>query len=122
MIHVPSAEFEVWMNEAIAGLPKDHRKAIKNVAFFVRDNPSPEQLERAGVQPGSLLLGVYEGVPLSQRQGVQPYLPDRITLFQEPIEQLCHDIGQLKEQIRHTVWHEVAHYFGLSHDDIRTLE
>lgn len=122
MIHVPEEEFTRYMEQAIAGLPQTHRDAIKNVAFFVREQPSKEQLQRGGVQPGWTLYGLYEGVPLARRQGTTPYLPDVITLFQGPIESACDSIDELKEQIRHTVWHEVAHYFGLDHDDIHRLE
>lgn len=122
MIHIPEFEFTAYMEEAIANLPKTHHDAIKNIAFFVRDKPSEEQLQKGGVKPGWTLFGLYEGIPLTQREGTTPYLPDIITLFQEPIESVCDTVDELKEQIRHTVWHEVAHYFGLNHDDIQKRE
>ena len=122
MENTPTELFQKYMDEAIASLPEAHREAIKNVAFFVCDKPTKTQLQKGDVQPGSLLLGLYEGVPLTKRQGRTSFLPDTITLFQHPIEQICNTQQELREQIRHTVWHEVAHYFGLNHDDIHALE
>lgn len=122
MFHIETDEFQKLMETAISRLPSDHRDAIRNVGFFVRDRPSDEQAERAGLQHGYLLLGLYEGVPLSARLGSTPLMPDKITLFQESIEYVCQTYEQLVEQIGKTVWHEVAHYFGLNHDDIRKLE
>ena len=122
MIEVSTEQFQVFVNEAVDSLPKAHREAIKNVAFFVRDEPSDEQLARGDVRPGYTLLGLYEGIPLAQRQGHQTTLPDKITVFQNPLQRRCNSIPELKEAIHHTIWHEVAHYFGLDHGAISRLE
>jgi predicted Zn-dependent protease with MMP-like domain len=65
---------------------------------------------------------LYEGVPLSQRQGVTRLFPDKITLFRGPLQWRANTLEELKEEIRHTLWHEIAHYYGLDHDKIRDLE
>jgi len=122
MFSVSDEEFQTMVDTGIASLPSDHRKAIKNVAFFVRDTPSEDQASRAGLQPGQLLLGLYDGVPLSRRQGQTGFMPDRITIFKHSIELICASHEAVAEQVRHTIWHEVAHYFGLNHDDIHNLE
>ena len=122
MFVIDTLEFEQLVNNAVDRLPKIHRDKIQNVGFFVRENPSPQQLMSAGVRPGQLLLGLYSGVPLPQRNGNQRMMPDTITIFQRPIEFICHDLASLKKQIRQTVWHEVAHYFGLNHDRIYQIQ
>lgn len=110
------------MNEALATLPKVQTDNLKNVAFLLEQEPSEEQRIRQNLQPYQTLLGLYEGVPLTQRQGMQPTLPDRITLFKGPITTMVNSEAELKEQIRHTIWHEIAHYYGLDHPQIHSLE
>jgi predicted Zn-dependent protease with MMP-like domain len=72
--------------------------------------------------PYQTLLGLYQGVPLSRRQGMQTTLPDTITLYKFPILQSVSNLSELKEQIRHTLWHEIAHYYGLNHTEIHNLQ
>ncbi|MGB4758676.1 MAG: metallopeptidase family protein [Candidatus Saccharimonadales bacterium] len=122
MIEVATEQFQEFVDKAVDSLPETHREAIKNVGFFVMDEPSEEQLERGDVHAGYTLLGLYEGVPLAARQGRTGFMPDKITIFQKPHEHMANSIEELKESIRHTVWHEVAHYFGLDHDAIAKLE
>jgi predicted Zn-dependent protease with MMP-like domain len=69
-----------------------------------------------------LLFGLYEGVPLPQRNGVTKLLPDKITIFKKPLEFISSDLDDLREHVRHTVWHEVAHYYGLGHKRIHELD
>ena len=68
------------------------------------------------------LFGLYEGIPLSRRQGMSTTLPDKITLFKLPLTQASFDLDDLREQVYHTLWHEVAHYYGLDHGQIGRLE
>ncbi|MHB1865113.1 MAG: metallopeptidase family protein [Candidatus Saccharimonadales bacterium] len=122
MFQVSLEKFNELINEALASLPKQHVKALANVALIVEDVPSELQRHNLHLTPGQTLLGLYEGTPLSQRQGMQKLLPDKITLFKVPIEAQVNDLQELKEQIRHTLWHEIAHYYGLDHPAIKSLE
>ena len=122
MYKISTEEFELLVHDAVDGLPKVHKDKILNVGFFVRDIPSDEQIKRSGLLEGQILLGLYEGVPLSQRGGNIKLLPDTITLFQIPIEMSSNSLDELKKQIQNTVWHEVAHYFGLNHKMINAIE
>jgi predicted Zn-dependent protease with MMP-like domain len=122
MIIISREEFEDLVNKAVAQLPKDYLDKLKNVAIIVEDQPSIEQRMKQNLRPNQTLLGLYEGVPLSERQGMQKILPDKITLFQKPLEYSSKDIGDLFDHIGRTIWHEVAHYFGLDHDKIHELE
>lgn len=122
MFTVPDEEFAEIIDRSLATLSKDHQAAIKNVAITYADDPTPEQRQKLELRGDQTLFGLYEGVPLAQRQGMTSYGPDRITIFKNPIQEWSHDLASLKEQIRHTVWHEVAHYFGLNHAQIHNLE
>src|ERR1017187_5519452 len=118
MWQVSEAQFHELINEALSELPKEHTKPLKNVALIVEDVPSPEQRMKMKLSNYQTLLGLYEGVPLSQRQGTQKMLPDKITLYKLPLEASATSLNGLKEQIKHTLWHEIAHYYGLDHEAI----
>lgn len=122
MIEVSDDQFQSLINEALQELPGEHVKNIKNVAILYESQPTPEQRQTANLHPEQTLLGLYEGLPLTQRQGMTRLLPDKITLFREPLQWQAHSIEELKEQIKHTLWHEIAHYYGLDHDKISELE
>ena len=122
MYKISSNEFEKLVHDSVDGLPKLHKDNLKNVGFFVLDFPTNEQIARSNLNPGQMLLGLYEGVPLSQRNGAMKLLPDTITLFKIPIEKSVNSMDQLKSRIKNTVWHEVAHYYGLDHDKIHEIE
>jgi len=116
-------EFETAINNALASLPAEHMDALKNVAILYKDEPTPEQRQQNGLRHGETLLGLYEGVPLSHRNGMQPIYPDRITIFKLPIIQTAGPSREaIQQEIRHTLWHEIAHYFGLNHTQIADLE
>ena len=97
-------------------------KNISNVAILYEEEPTPEQRVQNKLSFNETLLGLYEGVPLSRRQGRVTTFPDRITLFMGPLSRQSSDISSLKENIKHTLWHEIAHYYGLNHDDIAAKE
>ncbi len=107
-------EFEELVRRALEGLPEAFLDRMDNVDVVVQRYPSPRQLEEAGVAPGDTLLGLYQGIPLTGRAGYNMALPDKITLFQRPIEAECDTLQDMAEQVRETVVHEVAHHFGIS--------
>jgi predicted Zn-dependent protease with MMP-like domain len=113
-MQVSKVQFEKWVAEALDSVPEKFQKRIHNLAFFVEDFPSREQIRKArlGRQKGVLLLGLYEGYHQSKRLDVGPVFPDRITIFKKPIESLSRTEKELKGQILSTVRHEIAHHFG----------
>lgn len=103
-------------------LSPDHMAALEHVAIIVADEPSDEQRERAKLRGDQLLLGLYEGIPLTQRSGYETgLLGDTITIFKHPIMAITHNEDELYQQIKRTVWHEIAHYFGISHTQMDAL-
>jgi predicted Zn-dependent protease with MMP-like domain len=122
MIDVSDDEFQRLIDQALNELPGEHVTNIKNVAILYEDEPTPAQREQLMLHHDQTLLGLYEGIPLSQRQGMTRVLPDKITLFKGPLTKRARSISELKESIRHTIWHEVAHYYGLNHKQISELE
>jgi len=119
---ISDEHFQELIDKAFDSLPKVHRDRVQNVAILYEDFPSPDQRRELQLRRDQTLLGLYQGIPLSERQGRQPTLPDRITLFKLPLLTQAHDEKSLLEAIRHTLWHEIAHYYGLNHTDIYRLE
>ncbi len=106
------SEFEKLVEESFLTLPEHIRKKINNVAIVVEKRPSQKSL-----------IGLYEGIPKTTwGSGFGMELPDKITIFQEPIEKMARSKKELKEIVKTTVWHEVAHYFGFSEKEVRELE
>ena len=122
MIEVSNEEFQQFIDEALTDLPGEHVKNIQNVAILYEEEPSLEQRTANNLLPNQTLLGLYEGVPLTERQGMTRLYPDKITLFKGPISRQVTSLAGLKEQIRHTLWHEIGHYYGLNHADIAERE
>ena len=113
--------FERLVVETLDSLPADIRQMLDNVEVTVEIWPSSVSLRKAGVRPGQLLFGLYQGVPRTRRGSHYGLvLPDKITIFQGPIEQVCRTPAAIRAQVRKTVLHELAHHFGL--DDRRLRE
>jgi predicted Zn-dependent protease with MMP-like domain len=111
--------FETFVADAIDHIPTHYQDKIKNVVFKIEEEPTEAQRKKLGLRDCDALFGLYEGVPLTQRGGaVHSLVPDVITIFKHPMLQLFPEPARLKEQIYETVWHEVAHYFGLNHEQI----
>ncbi len=122
--HAPYTEdeeptaFEQLVDEALASIPEQFAEHMRNVVVRVKDEPDEEALRRMEVPPGHTLLGLYEGVPLTQ-QGAHGAHPEMVTVFQGPIERYCHhDHDRMRAQVRATVLHELAHHFGIDHHDM----
>lgn len=114
--------FEQLVAEVIAELPKRLRSTVRNLGVIVEEEPSDDLLLELGHDPSEHLLGLYMGVPLPERTfGEEPYLPDQILIFRKPLERMCQNRQELREQIRITVIHELAHYFGFDEDHLRGL-
>ena len=115
-------DFEKIMGDGIDAIPPLYQEHLKNVAFIVEDEATPEQMYKLNLYRGEVLFGLYEGVPLPQRQGTVKLLPDKITIFKNPALRFSNSVEELREHVRHTIWHEVAHYYGLNHKRIHELE
>lgn len=122
MIKVSDKQFKAIVADAIDGIPSPYIDRLQNVAFIIEDTPTPQQFKKLGLRCNTLLFGLYEGVPLPQRQGTTKLLPDKITLFKKPLQTVSKDTNDLTQRVKHTVWHEVAHYYGLDHGRIHELE
>ncbi|MDP2926794.1 MAG: metallopeptidase family protein [bacterium] len=118
------SNFEQLIRQAILTLPEQGRKAMSNVAFTVEKEARHQKTKEIGIQVDETLLGLYEGVPKIKR-GTNYFnvLPDKITIFQRPIEELAGgDEKKLKKLISEVVWHEVGHHLGFDEKEIRALE
>jgi predicted Zn-dependent protease with MMP-like domain len=117
------AEFDRLVAAAYARIPARFRRRLKNIAVVVEPEPAPAQLARGRVPQGSTLLGLYEGRPLTKRSVFESFsMPDRITIFQGPHERLARSPEHLSKLVEATVWHEVAHYFGMDELQVRAAE
>jgi len=115
--------FEELVAEAVGSLPEEFRAKLENIDVVVEDEPSRAQLREAGLRRRETLLGLYEGVPRTQRTshyGLVP--PDKITIFQKPIEAKCHTDDEVKAEIQRVVRHEIAHHFGIGDAQLKQIE
>lgn len=115
-------EFEDLVVAALDSLPEDLLELMENVDVTIEHWPSRDQLEDAGIDRGTL-LGLYQGIPLTERHSSSYNLvmPDKITIFQRPIERMCSSHDDVVDQVRKTVVHEVAHHFGIGEEKLREL-
>ena len=116
-------EFEKMVNAGIGAIPKRFLQKLDNVAVVIEDEPTPAQKEKLHLRQGWTLFGLYEGVPQTKR-GVNygSVLPDKITIFKKPIIQAARDADHIKEIVKNTVWHEIAHHFGMNEEEVRRSE
>jgi predicted Zn-dependent protease with MMP-like domain len=125
MYSMPRREFEDIVASVLDGLPPDFAEKLEegNVGVVVKDRPTAAELRSVGVGDGMTLLGLYHGVPPAQR-GIHYslVLPDNISIYKEPIEQLCKETGSnVAETIRRVVLHEIAHHFDIPDERLREL-
>ena len=115
--------FTRLVEEALAEIPSRFREAMKNVAVVVEDEPSQELLDELEMDPDDSLFGLYHGTPLTERDShYGNTLPDRISIYQLPIEDACEDDEDIRQCVAETVIHEFGHYFGLSEEEIEEIE
>ena len=122
-MNVSDQELNDILAAVLDDLPEKRVRGLQNVLITYEDEPSPEQLQKQGVRYGVELLGLYEGIPLTQRNAAyNMVIPDRITIFKNPIIRVTHNKPDFIQQVRKTLWHEIAHYYGLDHKRIHELE
>lgn len=121
---VTDDEFKAMVQRAMSELSSDHMDALDHVAILIADDPNPEQVKKLQLRGDSLLLGLFEGVPRTMRSGYESgILPDTITIFKNQlIIYTGGDPHRLYEQVKRTVWHEIAHYYGLSHEEMEARQ
>ena len=112
-------EFAELVEEAVLGLPDEFAKKLENIEIVVEDRPDAETIRRMKLERGHTLLGLYHGVPRTERHETAPPLyPDRITIYRRPILAICRTPDEVRAQVRETVIHEIGHHFGLSDEEM----
>lgn len=120
--HVSNAQFRRLVDRALAELPDPFAGALQNVTLEIRDQPTEDELDRAGLDPDELLLGLYVGTPLTERSvEAPPPLPDKIYIFKEDCELASDNEATLVREVRVTVLHELGHFFGMDEEQLDEL-
>jgi predicted Zn-dependent protease with MMP-like domain len=116
-------EFDRAVQRAYGRIPSEIRDRMENVAITVKARPSRQLLKEMGYAPDETILGIYDGASLPEHSffAPPPLQPDTITIFQEPLEEMCDDLPQLEREIEITVVHEVAHFLGISEERLEEL-
>jgi predicted Zn-dependent protease with MMP-like domain len=114
--------FEAIVAEALESLPVEFARHMVNVEVQIEARPTREHRRAVGLKPWQTLYGLYQGVPLTERVGGGPLLPDMITIFQEPLERDFAGRDALRTQVRRTILHEIAHFFGISDERLHELD
>ncbi|MBI2054281.1 MAG: metallopeptidase family protein [Candidatus Staskawiczbacteria bacterium] len=114
-------EFEKLVEEGIAAIPEKFLQKLKNVEICIEDNPAPWQLKSLKIK-GSLLFGLYEGIPQTERESYGQVLPDKITIFKKEIETAAGSEEEIRKIVKDTIWHEIAHHFGMSETEVEKSE
>lgn len=113
--------FEEIVKRGIERIPEKFLKRLENIDIIIEDEPTKEQLKKLR-ERNVLLLGLYQGVPQTKRYNYGEVLPDKITIFQKPIERAARNETEIEEMVKNTVWHEIAHHFGMSEEQIKKAE
>lgn len=115
-------EFEKIVEQGIKAIPKKFLEKLNNVEICIEEEPSLYQLKKMRTKKGFLIFGLYEGIPQIKRRGYGQVLPDKITIFKKPIERIAKSKKEIKRAVRNTVWHEIAHHFGMDEERVRLAE
>ena len=115
--------FKKLVEEALNDIPKEFRDALKNIAIVVEDEPPDELLQEMEIEFPDTLFGLYQGTPLPERgSNYGNALPDKVSIYQGPIEDSCTDTDDIRACVAETVIHELGHYFGMSEEQIEEIE
>lgn len=115
-------KFEKLVNESIKAIPKKFLEKLDNVDIVIEDELTPHQLRKLKARRGLIVFGLYEGIPKTKRWHYDRVLPDKITIFKKPIESYARSEREIKEIVKNTVWHEIAHHFGMDEKRVRKAE
>ena len=122
MIEISEDEFERLVDSALDEIPEPFASKLDNVQVVVADEPTPDEIGRAGLGPGSTLFGLYQGIPQTQRNANYTWvLPDKITIYRGPLVRASRDADEIRRQVTTTVIHEIAHHFGISDERLDEL-
>lgn len=123
MKYLSRKDFEKIVDAGINAIPEKFLAKLDNVGIVIEYEPTPAQIKKLKIRRGWTLFGLYEGVPQAKRTAYYgAVLPDKITIFQKPIEQAARDKEDMKEIVKNTVWHEIAHHFGMGEVRVRQAE
>jgi len=115
-------KFEELVRQGIDAIPKKFLEKLDNVDIVIEDEPTEAQIKKLKLGISSKLFGLYEGIPQTKRGYYSGVLPDKITIFQKPIEEKALNDEHVKEMVKNTVWHEIAHHFGMDEERVRKAE
>ena len=115
-------EFEKIVEEGLKAIPKQFLAMLDNVQIVIEEEPTLDQLRKLKVGKNSTIFGLYEGVPQTKRWHYGQVLPDKITIFKNPIERVVRSKPEIKAVVKNTVWHEIAHHFGMNEVRVRQAE
>ena len=116
-------EFEKLVNEGISSIPEKFLKRLENIDIVIEERPTNDQLKKVNIQNPFCLFGLYEGIPKTKRgSSYGMVLPDKITIFKDAIERSARNEEEIKEIVKNTVWHEIAHHFGMNEKEVREKE
>ncbi len=119
MISMTNREFVRLVRQAYMDMPPHVVRALDNVDVVVEEWPGPDEQDL--INGEGTLFGLYQGVPMTEREGGDPMLPDRIVIYRQPILRSCSTRTEAEHEIKVTLWHEIGHYLGLSEDDLHRL-
>lgn len=123
MLRIGRKEFDKLVEEGVKAIPERFLEKLDNVAVVVESEPTLAQRKKLRLGQGWTLFGLYEGVPQARRGSFYGgVLPDKITIFQKPIEEAARDPQEIREIVKNTVWHEIAHHFGMNEQRVRAAE
>ena len=115
-------KFEEIVKEGIEAIPKRFLEKLNNVDICIEEEPTSCQLKKLRTKKGFLIFGLYEGIPQTKRRHYAQVLPDKITIFKKPIERVAKLEKEIKEIVKNTVWHEIAHHFGMDEKRVQEAE